>query len=164
MFFIFFQFFQNSGSENVQMLSTLTCRKSTDFKFRTTKLKLDANNFGISMPISKFDRLIFEFSKNASLFHICAADRLDQDFVWMANFLNLRVLRTSHGFREIQGFTPQKSKNDFSHELSQSPRYRYYSSANRSTSHMKIGDRGDPVFFGHVYGRLLAYFGHGDAF
>ena len=75
-----------------------------------------------------------------------------------------RETKRIHRFREIQGFTPQKTKNDFSHDLSQSPRYRYYSSANRSTSHMKIGDRGDPVFFGHVGGRLLAYFGHGNAF
>ena len=61
-------------------------------------------------------------------------------------------------------FHTQKSKNDVSRDLGRTPRYRYYSSANRSTSHMNIGDRGDPVFFGHVGGRLRAYFGHGDAF
>ena len=56
-----------------------------------------------------------------------------------------------------------KFENDFSHDFGRTSRYRYYSSANRSTSHIKIGDRGDTVFFGHVGGRLRAYFGHDDA-
>ena len=58
-----FNFSKSSGSENVEMVSTRRGRKSTEFKFGTTKLKLDANNVGYSSPISEYDHLISEFSK-----------------------------------------------------------------------------------------------------
>ena len=43
-----------------------------------------------------------------------------------------------HRFREIRGWTTRWPQNDFSHELAQSPRYRYYSSA-------------EPLFESHNY-------------